>query len=1003
MTASKKDRMRLDSKEEENIILDNAFKSFVDDMKPFVLSLSDRQDRQRIALWIKKLCGQVSKTISEKKNRNLYAQVLFHMLRKGEIDGPFDEGPKPGPLLTLPAYMSRYLDKPLELGMAAIKEQRNHPNWIRGELPSSDSAFSEIAGGKPDLESSNEWQRRTSPILTVRSSPNRKSEERTTHQYKRDSFSPVENADQRKTPTGTPEQETFTSDTLDDVSLDEDYYAKQQNRWKPSPPPSPVRRRLEARKKIMGIKRRARCVAFLYAYAIDLQAKTKMIEAKFAEERFALQQELDLTVRKVMNRKNKELEEMKSHYRQKLEELEEIVSIKDKKVAKLTRDLNSCMGRNEKEIAELKAILRQNKTDAEHEMERKIHEKVAEFEEEKFLMQKEHRQSIEELLEETTERLKNIENEYMQRVDAANEKNSEMENEMHQLKRSNDIRKNEVDDLSNEKEQLKEKLAASSLEKDGLNSRLKGLERDNSKLIEDYDKTLRELRRKTDATIEKMKKEHSESAHKAAEVISDFETKMSYFKQTLQDSDLQRKRELRELESTHKQEMIRVELNNDKTVRNLKADMERQEAGLESKIRGMDETMREKTNKIKQLEDQLNEQKRQAQIAIEDFKIQAEENSRKTFQEMEGQIEKIESDLRRSDHERDLQNAKFKADAEAMKAGYEKQLADLQATHEEERMRLLKDAETELSLRVKDYESQQESLKSNFRQAMKQSDDSYKAQREIDSKKILELEQNVRDLREEIIYVANISRSGAACLLMTPPFPLSLQVIQANSLRKQQLVELGMLREEEKQNYQRQEESLTASYRSQIEQQRLDLQKQHSGEMEQILERTNSKLKEIEREYSLSSEKSQHIILQLQNQVTQLTDNVSREQSEAQMRITEIAEKHESEKSDLRRHHNNAIKAMNQDIDLHRSKSKQFEKKFHEAQIKSEESISRLRLEYEEKIRGLLPNSARNELEDTIQALRDQISVIQLRAMTLQEELEDRDELRFPIDQNQSN
>ncbi len=51
-----------------------------------------------------------------------------------------------------------------------------------------------------------------------------------------------------------------------------------------------------------------------------------------------------------------------------------------------------------------------------------------------------------------------------------------------------------------------------------------------------------------------------------------------------------------------------------------------------------DRSFREKSAMIKQLEDRLKEQGRQAQIAIEDFKMQAEETSRKTFQDMKQQV-----------------------------------------------------------------------------------------------------------------------------------------------------------------------------------------------------------------------------------------------------------------------------------------------------------------------------------------------------------------------------
>ena len=65
------------------------------------------------------------------------------------------------------------------------------------------------------------------------------------------------------------------------------------------------------------------------------------------------------------------------------------------------------------------------------------------------------------------------------------------------------------------------------------------------------------------------------------------------------------------------------------------------------------------------------------------------------------------------------------------------------------------------------------------------------------------------------------------------------EVVGGNQLRKQQLVELGLLREEEKQKLEREQEEQVSKLRSQLEQQRLDLQKQHSLEMEKTLEKVN--------------------------------------------------------------------------------------------------------------------------------------------------------------------
>lgn len=64
-------------------------------------------ERQRCALWIKKLCepSGAGTGVAGRKNRNLYAKLLLHMLKRGVLEGPFAHKPEPGMLKTLPSYM----------------------------------------------------------------------------------------------------------------------------------------------------------------------------------------------------------------------------------------------------------------------------------------------------------------------------------------------------------------------------------------------------------------------------------------------------------------------------------------------------------------------------------------------------------------------------------------------------------------------------------------------------------------------------------------------------------------------------------------------------------------------------------------------------------------------------------------------------------------------------------------------------------------------------------
>lgn len=85
--------------------LDKEFDELLGQLKPLVLKLSHREDRQRIATWIKRFCEPMSGTPSWRETRNLYTNLLKHMLERGALESPFDSHPPSGALPSLPAYL----------------------------------------------------------------------------------------------------------------------------------------------------------------------------------------------------------------------------------------------------------------------------------------------------------------------------------------------------------------------------------------------------------------------------------------------------------------------------------------------------------------------------------------------------------------------------------------------------------------------------------------------------------------------------------------------------------------------------------------------------------------------------------------------------------------------------------------------------------------------------------------------------------------------------------
>lgn len=65
--------------------------------------------------------------------------------------------------------------------------------------------------------------------------------------------------------------------------------------------------------------------AYIYLISIKIDLQFRKIEAKFQEEKLVLQQKHDTAVQKILDRKNTEIEELKTHFRKKTKEYEETI------------------------------------------------------------------------------------------------------------------------------------------------------------------------------------------------------------------------------------------------------------------------------------------------------------------------------------------------------------------------------------------------------------------------------------------------------------------------------------------------------------------------------------------------------------------------------------------------------------------------------------------------------------------------------------------------------
>ncbi|KAM4843513.1 centrosomal protein of 112 kDa isoform 11-T12 [Thomomys bottae] len=152
-------------------------------------------------------------------------------------------------------------------------------------------------------------------------------------------------------------------------------------------------------------------------------------------------------------------------------------------------------------------------------------------------------------------------------------------------------------------------------------------------------------------------------------------------------------------------------------------------------------------------------------------------------------------------------------------------------------------------------------------------------------------------------------------------------------------------------------------------------------------EMANSRLKQIEKEYTQKLAKSSQIIAELQTTISSLKEESSRQQLAAERRLQDLVQKFEDEKKQLIRDNDRAIKALQDELENRSSQVRCAERKLQHKELESQEQMTYIRQEYEIKLKGLMPASLRQELEDTISSLKSQVNFLQKRASILQEEL----------------
>nr|CAB3229848.1 centrosomal protein of 112 kDa-like [Phallusia mammillata] len=889
--------------------MDAEFDQYLVDMKPHVLRLPHKTERQRCALWIKKLCEPVGSSTA-RKNRNMHAKMLLRMLQRGTLDGPFASSPEAGPLSTLPSYMSIFFDEPQEATRhhEMNRNQVSTPDWAKNELQES-STF--LLGDKENED----FVSNTKPYVT--SSPlqarnvHYKASEVPEHGYT-GRYSPIQKLDFKDTLKGS----TFR----DEQSL-------------------------------------------VRMHEKELEMKTKVLEARFHEEKLKLQHKHDLAVQKILDRKNNEIEELKSHYKTKEKDYEESKRKMEKKaVQSAAKERQAMKDANDKEVDDLKSLIDETAENLRSEYEAKIHDMAGNMERDKYELQKTHTKNIQELLDDTNHRLGTMEEEYNTQTQATKLVVSELEGRVAQLTQ-------ETESLGSVKQSLLAEKQQVCNERDRMQAELRvSLER-----CEDLRKELQTQKRdaataskstisRLEASIEYLKQESSLTASKAQETIRDLEDQIQGLKHAVQDSEQQRQRELRERESLHQQDVMNMQHLHDKQVHGLKSEWDQDKSQANRTIKSLEVVIKEKDEQIVRMTVAQKQSGLQAEQAIESYKKQVNEAQEKVYNDMRGQLEKMGADLEQSKLTRDKLQDEFRKQIEELKERHNEELTETRVMYEHEKGILSQRSNSERDHIVREYEKQLSSSEVRLREALEEQEKIAEERRVQHQEVVSGLEQQIRDLREELV--------------------------SANALRRQQLVELGLLREEERQKAARDNDMAVARLEAEIDRQRMEMHQQHAAELERQTQKAKSRLDQMEEDYRQQLDRAQDRISDAQRKENDARDRLVGMQKEVEDLIVQNSAKLEDEQNKIRAQMGAAIMNSQTELENEREKCHQIQREMQTLEYELKDQITRVKMQYEERMKGLLPKSLKDDLEETISCLKSQVKSLQQRTEILQDEVE---------------
>jgi exonuclease VII large subunit len=142
---------------------------------------------------------------------------------------------------------------------------------------------------------------------------------------------------------------------------------------------------------------------------LQAEAGIGLSGSKFYEERAKMQQKLEQTIRQLLDRKNNELEDIKSANRVQVHKMEAQIKSLERQVNHLQRECAHLQGELQRQEEDRSLSYQQQKISMQNEVQQQLVDSREAFEQEKLALQQKHTHQMQKILEESASQMTRLE------------------------------------------------------------------------------------------------------------------------------------------------------------------------------------------------------------------------------------------------------------------------------------------------------------------------------------------------------------------------------------------------------------------------------------------------------------------------------------------------------------------------------------------------------------------------------------------------------------------